>query len=234
MAQLAVADVVADAAEAQLVLHVEDGLRQMLGIFAAGAQHVERDALRGLLPDAGQALEFGDEARQRFGEIGHRLRTCPGGRPMPPSMPPIFCWISSSTFLTASLHAATPCPAASRRRRPLRGRSSRASRFFWPSIFTVTMPPPAVASTLICAISCCSFSCICCAWCIICCMLPGSFTCLLLQISNFADLAAEDFAEALHFRIGQRAAGGFVLRVVCGGVAPSGAAGAAGFARRSP
>ena len=61
-------------AEAQLVLHVEDGLREMLGVVAAGAQHVERDALRGLLADAGQALEFGDQARQRFGEIGHRRR----------------------------------------------------------------------------------------------------------------------------------------------------------------
>ena len=33
------------------------------------------------------------------------------------------------------------------------------SRFFWPSMPTVTIPPPAVASTLICAISCCIFSC---------------------------------------------------------------------------
>jgi hypothetical protein len=67
---------------------------------------------------------------------------------------------------------------------------------------------------LICAISCCIFSCICCAWRIICCMLPGSFTYLLLQVSNSADFAAEDFAEALNFRVGQRAAGGFILR--CG------------------
>ena len=58
LAQLAVADVVADAAQAQLVLDVEDGLRQVLGILAPGAQHVKREALRGLLPDAGQALEF--------------------------------------------------------------------------------------------------------------------------------------------------------------------------------
>ncbi len=49
LAELAVADVVAYAAEAQLVLHVENGLRQVLGIVAAGAQHVERDALRGFL-----------------------------------------------------------------------------------------------------------------------------------------------------------------------------------------
>ena len=73
------------------------------------------------------------------------------------------------------------------------------------------MPPPAVASTLIRAISCCSFSCICCAWRIICCMLPGSFTFLLLEIANFANFAAEHFAEALHFRVGERALGGLVL-----------------------
>ena len=33
-------------------------------------------------------------------------------------------------------------------------------------------------------------------------MLPGSFTFLLLEIANFADFAAEHFAEALHFGIG--------------------------------
>ena len=37
-------------------------------------------------------------------------------------------------------------------------------------------------------------------------MLPGSFIVLLLQISDFSDFAAEHFAEALHFGIGQRAA----------------------------
>ena len=37
------------------------------------AQHVKGHPLRGLLADAGQALEFVDEPRERFGEIGHRL-----------------------------------------------------------------------------------------------------------------------------------------------------------------
>ena len=78
LAQLAVADVVADAAEAQLVLDVEDRLGQVLGVLAAGAQHVEGEALRGFLPDAGQALEFGDEPRERFGEIGHRSEQAGG------------------------------------------------------------------------------------------------------------------------------------------------------------
>src|ERR1035437_3089115 len=70
-AQLAFGDVVADAAQAELILDVQDGLRQVLGIVARGAQHVEREALRRLLPDAGQALEFGDQPRERFGEVRH-------------------------------------------------------------------------------------------------------------------------------------------------------------------
>jgi hypothetical protein len=49
----------------------------VLGVIPAGAQHVEREALRGLLPDAGEALEFGDQAGQRFGEIGHRSGRSP-------------------------------------------------------------------------------------------------------------------------------------------------------------
>jgi hypothetical protein len=35
------------------------------------AAHVEGDALRGFLADAGQAFEFGDETGERFGEVGH-------------------------------------------------------------------------------------------------------------------------------------------------------------------
>src|SRR5580658_3219162 len=130
---------------------------------------------------------------------------------MPPSTPPIFCLVSASTFLTASLQAATIISCSISTSPATSGSIFTESRFFCPSIWTVTMPPPAVASTLIWAISCWSLSCICCAWRIICCMLPGSFMWLLLEVSNFADLAAEDFAEALHFGVGQRARGGFVL-----------------------
>jgi len=71
-AQVAFANVVAEAAETQLVLNVEEGLREMFGVFAAGAQHVEGDALRGFLADAGQVFQCVDEAGQRFGEVGHR------------------------------------------------------------------------------------------------------------------------------------------------------------------
>src|SRR5262249_16850850 len=75
------------------------------------------------------------------------------------------------------------------------------------------MPPPAVASTLIWAISCWSFSCICCAWRIICCMLPGSFTLRLLEIANLIDFAVEDFLETLHLGIGQGTFGDLVFGV---------------------
>src|SRR5262249_20429177 len=86
-----------------------------------------------------------------------------------------------------------------------------ASTFFWPSILTDTMPPPAVPSTRICATSCCMRSCICCACFIICCMFPGSFTCLLLEIPYRSDLSAEDFLEALHFRVVERARRRFIF-----------------------
>src|SRR5580700_6467811 len=129
---------------------------------------------------------------------------------MPPSMPPIFDCDCSSTFLTASLHAATIMSWSISTSPATSGSILTDSRFLWPSILTVTMPPPAVASTLISAISCASLSCICLACCIICCMF-GGFTLRLLEIANFADFAAEHFLEALDFRVGQGTAGRLVL-----------------------
>src|SRR5450631_926008 len=131
-------------------------------------------------------------------------------------MPPIFCWICASTCLTASPHAASIMSCNISTSPATSGSIFTLSRFFWPSMATVTMPPPAVAVTLMSAISCCIFSCICCAWRIICCILPGSFTCLLLEVANFTYFAAEDFAEALHFGVGQRPAGDIVAGFVPG------------------
>src|ERR1035438_8102487 len=128
-------------------------------------------------------------------------------------MPPIFCWICASTCLTASPHAASIMSCNISTSPATSGSIFTLSRFFWPSMATVTMPPPAVAVTLIRAISCCIFSCICFAWCIICCILPGSFTCLLLEVANFTYFAAEDFAEVAHFRVGKSPAGDIVLRL---------------------
>src|SRR5450759_4906350 len=128
-------------------------------------------------------------------------------------MPAVFCWICASTWVTASPHAARTMSCNISTSPATSGSILTLSRFFWPSMVTVTMPPPAVALTLISAISCCIFSCICCAWRIICCIftLPGSFTFLLLEVANFAYFAAEDFAETPHFRVGKRAARDFVL-----------------------
>src|ERR1035437_3433386 len=126
-------------------------------------------------------------------------------------MPPIFCWICASTCLTASPHAARTMSCNISTSPATSGSILTLSRFFWPSMVTVTMPPPAVAVTLISAISCCIFSCICCAWRIICCILPGSFTCLLLEVANFAYFAAGDFAEMPHFRVGKSPARDFVF-----------------------
>src|SRR5215471_12880320 len=126
-------------------------------------------------------------------------------------MPLIFCWISPSTFLVASLHAATIMSCSISTSPATSGSIFTASRFFWPSMLTFTMPPPAVASTRMVAISCCIFSWACCAWRMICCMFPGSFTCLLLQVANFAHFAAEHVAEVLDFGIREGAAAGFVL-----------------------
>ena len=215
-AQLAVADVVADAAEAELVLDVEQRLRQVLGIVAAGAQHVKREPLRGLLPDAGQTLELVDQPRERFGEIGHRLeqarRQAHAAQHAAHLLLDLRVDLLDGFVAGGQDHVLQHLDVA----RHFRDRSSRRARSSGRPSCTVTMPPPAEASTRISAISSCIFSCICCACCIICCMLPGSFTCLLLQVANCANLAAEDFPETLHFRIGQRAAGGFVLGVGLG------------------
>jgi hypothetical protein len=70
-AQLAVADVVTDAAEPQLVFDVEQGPGQIFGLIPARAQDMESEALGRFLSDAGQVLELGDEARQRLCEIRH-------------------------------------------------------------------------------------------------------------------------------------------------------------------
>src|SRR5579871_2105001 len=130
---------------------------------------------------------------------------------MPPSIPPIFVLISSSTFLAASFTAATTMSCSISTSPATSGSIRTDSRFFWPSMCAVTMPPPAVASTLMSAISWCSFSCIFCACCIICCMLPGSFTSLLLEVSNFADLAAKDFPKTPDLFVAQRAPGEIVF-----------------------
>src|SRR5260370_26702008 len=131
---------------------------------------------------------------------------------MPPNMPPIFCLVSSSTFFTASLQAATTMSCSISTSPATSGSILTARTFLWPSILTVTIPPPEDASTRIRATSCCMRSCICCACFIMFCMLPGSFTYLLLQIANRSNLPAEYLLKFLHLRIGQRSRRSLVLR----------------------
>src|SRR5882762_5706460 len=135
----------------------------------------------------------------------------PGGRPRPPNKPLIFCCVCSSTFFTASLQAATTISCSISTSPATSGSIFTASTFLWPSILTVTIPPPAEASTRMRPTSCCMRSCICCACFIMFCMLPGSFTYLLLQIANRSNLPAEYLLKFLHFRIGQRASRRLVL-----------------------
>ena len=106
-AQIALADVVAHAAQAELVLHFAEwpapGARHLR---ARRAAHETRCAARTSARCPGRRLN--SVMRRASGSAKSGIaQNRPGGNPMPPSMPPIFCWISSSTFLTASLCAAT-------------------------------------------------------------------------------------------------------------------------------
>ena len=62
---------------------------------------------------------------------------------MPPNMPPILTEACSSTFLAASLQAATIMSCSISTSPATSGSIFTPSTFFWPSILTLTMPPPA-------------------------------------------------------------------------------------------
>src|SRR5688500_4130403 len=95
---------------------------------------------------------------------------------------------------------------------------------------TVTMPPPAVASTRRSAICFCSFSCICCACFIICwmfigdpcdvrratCVLPRA-TCDVLPLLTFFDLRREGVQHRLNTGIGERLLPQLRLAIAAGG-----------------
>ena len=66
-AQLALTDVVATAAPRHALLRVDDGRREPTRIDRVDPQQMERDALRGLRPDAGHAPELVDEVLDRAG-----------------------------------------------------------------------------------------------------------------------------------------------------------------------
>jgi hypothetical protein len=76
-----VGDVVADGAEAEVLLEGGDGGGEVLGVGVRGAQDVEGIALRGLGADAGQLAEFVDEPGHGRGEAGgHGATPCREGR----------------------------------------------------------------------------------------------------------------------------------------------------------
>ena len=88
---------------------------------------------------------------------------------MPPIIPPMRCDASSSARRWASLTAATmrSCSISTSSGDTTSGSMRRLRISLTPFMTTVTMPPPAVAST-VASLSCfCRFSCICCACCII-------------------------------------------------------------------
>jgi len=69
-----VGDVVADGAEAQAGLELADGVGEGGGVFVAGAQEVEGEALGAFGADAGELLEFVDEPGHGLGVTGHGFR----------------------------------------------------------------------------------------------------------------------------------------------------------------
>src|SRR6266542_2734481 len=157
-----IGDVAAHGAVSDLILDAAQGVGETLGLLARVLEDVEREALRALRPDAGQMLQLLDQSDQRLGQR-QAQNFIPGG-----SMPPIFCAISSSAFRCASLIAATirSCNISTSSFDTTSGSIFSDSNCLVPLIVTVTMPPPAVASTRNSAICFCICSCICLACCI--------------------------------------------------------------------
>ena len=73
-AQLGFADVAADRAQPQLLFHVHQRGHQTIDVLARRAQQVERNALRGFLPDAGQSFyrQSGVRAVRQVGSASRR------------------------------------------------------------------------------------------------------------------------------------------------------------------
>ena len=119
--------------------------------------------------------------REWAGRECRRLYARGRGSSCPPVRPPIFSWIVSSTLRAASLTAAVTrsCSISTSSLLTTSGSMRSETRFFWPSITTLTMPPPAAASIWRAAISCCMRSCACCSCFMSFCGLPNGFTVVL-------------------------------------------------------
>src|SRR6266700_11969 len=104
-AGIALGQVTADAAKADLLLDVDDGGRQRRRILGRRAQDVKRQPGSGLFPDAGQLAQLLDQARDRRGKQAGQPPNMPGGSGNPPvalaSSPCASSRARSSATLTA-------------------------------------------------------------------------------------------------------------------------------------
>ena len=71
VAGIGVRDVAADRARANFFFGVANGFGERQRIFRRGAQEMKRQALRGLLANSGEMLQFIDESFDGSGKIRH-------------------------------------------------------------------------------------------------------------------------------------------------------------------
>ena len=70
-ARIYIGEIVATRAVCDAMLYVSKSFEEALDVGIWNAQDVKGEALRGLLPDSGQALELVYQFGYRFGEIEH-------------------------------------------------------------------------------------------------------------------------------------------------------------------
>src|SRR3954453_23977024 len=155
-------------AEADLLLHFADRVAEGEGLFVGRTEEGEGEPLRRAPADTRQARELGDEARERCRALAQPPSIPPRSPRSPPATPPIFELASSCAARRPSLTAAcTISWSSSASSASIASGSMRISRRVRsPPIFTLTMPPPALASTTSSfSFSCASSmsACICCA-----------------------------------------------------------------------
>ena len=153
----ALGDVEAPLAERHAVLGLGDGVGEPERVDLLDLQEVERDALRRLRTDAGQAAELVDQLLHRLGvdaAISRRRR----GRPDRTSGPIASRWISSSwAFMSCRAASDEVLEHRARRRgRPPPGRCDTPSTWPVPVVRTRTTPPPATPSISRSEAACCA------------------------------------------------------------------------------
>src|SRR5690606_20295774 len=153
-AQLALGDVEALAAEADLLLHLDDRPGEAVRLLRVHLEQVEGDALGRLRPDARQPAERVDELLDGD-RVGRRHQPPPpsrppsasGSMPSPPSGFEAAC--SSATWSCASCHAALMRSSRMVGSSGSTAPGSMRTRTRWrcPFSTTSTSPPPAVPVT---------------------------------------------------------------------------------------